>query len=253
MFRPYNSAMRVVLFCMMFSLCSFGADRTIDGFEPYVYRNAHRETMPYRLFVPRGYSSDKPYPLVIWLHGAGGAGEDNRAQISGDQISGTRTWTKPENQAKYPTFVLVPQNPANWVDRLDEMSPGIRLVLEILESVKTRYNIDAARIYVAGQSDGGYGTWNVITQRPDVFAAAIPLCGGGDPQSAVRIAAMPLWVFHGRQDAVIPVTESREMIAAIKKAGGHPRYTEYDRLGHDIWKQTFKERDIVSWLFAQHK
>jgi predicted peptidase len=139
------------------------------------------------------------------------------------------------------------------VDRLDELSPGTRLVLEILDSVKTRFPIDAGRIYVAGQSDGGYGTWNVITQRPDVFAAAIPLCGGGDPEMAVRIASMPLWVFHGRRDTVIPATESREMIEAIQKAGGHPRYTEYDRLGHDIWKQTFKQPDIVLWLFAQHK
>jgi predicted peptidase len=245
--------MRVVLLLIMFSIFSFAADRTIDGFEPHVYRNAYGETMPYRLFIPNGYSSDKQYPLVIWLHGAGGAGRDNRAQISGDQISGTRIWTKRENQAKHPVFVLVPQSPGNWVDRLDELSPEIRLVLEILDSVKTRFNVDAARIYVAGQSDGGYATWNVITQRPDVFAAAIPLCGGGDPQMAARIAAMPLWVFHGRRDTVIPVRESREMIAAIQKAGGHPRYTEYDRLGHDIWKRAFQEPGIVSWLFAQRK
>jgi len=238
---------------MMFSISAVAADRTIDGFEPYEYRNARGETMPYRLFVPRGYTSDERYPLVIWLHGAGGAGRDNRAQISGDQISGTRIWTKPENQAKYPTFVLVPQSPANWIDRVDELSPGIRLVLEILDSVKARLSVDDARVYVAGQSDGGYGTWNVITQRPDVFAAAIPLCGGGNPSMAVRIATMPLWVFHGRKDTVIPVTQSREMIEAIQQAGGRPRYTEYDRLGHDIWKRTFKEPDIVSWLFSQHK
>ena len=92
-----------------------------------------------------------------------------------------------------------------------------------------------------------------IDRCVDVFAAAIPLCGGGDPQMAARIASIPLWVFHGRQDTVIPVTESREMIEAIQKAGGHPRYTEYNRLGHAIWKQTFKQPDIVSWLFAQHK
>jgi len=253
MLRPYNTAMRVVFLCMMFSTFCLAADRTIDGFEPYVYRNASGETMPYRLFVPRGYNSDKQYPLVIWLHGAGGAGRDNRAQISGDQISGTRTWTKPENQAKYPTFVLVPQSPGNWVDRLDELGTGIRLVFEILDSVKTRFNIDPARLYLAGQSDGGYGTWNAVTQRPGVFAAAIPLCGGGDPKTAGRIATMPLWVFHGRRDTVVPVMESREMIEAIKKAGGDPRYTEYDRLGHDIWKRAFKEPDIVSWLFAQHR
>ena len=127
--------------------------------------------MPYRLFIPPGYDKSKPYPLVLWLHGAGGAGTNNRAQISQDQIPGTHTWTKPQNQAKFPTFVLVPQSPTNWIsDGVESLSPEMLLVLEILEAVRAEFNIDRTRIYVAGQSDGGVGTWNVITQRPDVFA-----------------------------------------------------------------------------------
>jgi predicted peptidase len=127
------------------------------------------------------------------------------------------------------------------------------LVLGILDAVKTEFNIDDTRIYVAGQSDGGYGTWNLITQKPDLFAAAIPLCGGGDPVLAGRVAKMPIWVFHGRRDDVIPVTESRRMIAAIQKAGGRPRYTEYAGVGHDVWKRALKDPDLVRWLFAQHR
>jgi len=96
-------------------------------------------------------------------------------------------------------------------------------------------------------------TWNLITQRPDLFAAAIPLCGGGDPAGANRIGKMPLWVFHGRRDDVIPVTESRKMVSAIQRAGGRPRYTEYAGVGHDVWKRAFAEPELVSWLFAQHK
>jgi len=209
--------------------------------------------MPYRLFIPPGYDAQKQYPLILWLHGAGGAGTDNIAQISDDQIPGTRTWTQPDVQSRYPAFVLVPQNPGPWVEKLDQLSPGMRLVLGVLDSVRAEFNIDGARIYVAGQSDGGYGTWNVITQRPDLFAAAIPLCGGGFPRLAARIAKMPLWVFHGREDDVIPVSESRNMIAAIRKAGGRPRYTEYARIGHDIWERTFSEPQLVPWVFAQRR
>jgi predicted peptidase len=229
------------------------AQDNIDGFVARIYRNASGESMPYRLFIPREYDTQKAYPLILWLHGAGGAGTDNVANISQDQISGTRTWTEPKTQAKYPSFVLVPQSPGNWVDKIDELSPQMRLVVGMLESLKTEFNIDAARVYVAGQSDGGYGTWNLITQRPDLFAAAIPLCGGGDPGLAKRIARMPLWVFHGRRDDVIPVSESRRMIDAIRRAGGRPRYTEYGNLGHELWKRTFAEPDLVPWLFSQHR
>src|SRR5207244_12933439 len=135
---------------------------------------------------------------------------------------------------RVPTFVLIPQSPTNWIsDCVESLSPEMLLVLEILDAVRVEFKIDPSRIYVAGQSDGGVGTWNVITQRPDLFAAAIPLCGGGDPSRASRVTKLPLWAFHGRRDEIIPVTESRKMIAAIRRAGGHPRYTEYGRVGHD--------------------
>jgi predicted peptidase len=241
------------LLLLMFSPLSFAAENAVDGFEPHTHKNASGKTMPYRLFVPPGYSGDKQYPLVIWLHGAGGAGRDNRAQISRDQVPGTRTWTKRQNQAKYPAFVLVPQSPGAWIERVDQISSQLLLVLEIVETVKTQFTIDPARIYVAGQSDGGYAAWNLITHRPDVFAAAIALCGGGDPRMASRIVNVPVWAFHGRRDDIIPVAESRNMVEAIRKAGGHPRYTEYERLGHDIWDRAFSEPEIVSWLFAQHR
>jgi predicted peptidase len=229
------------------------AQDDIDGFRARMHRSASGETMPYRLFIPAGYDKGATYPLIVWLHGSGGAGTDNIAQISDDQRSGTRVWTAAAVQAKYPSFVLVPQNPGAWVDRLDQLSSKMHLVLGMIESLKQEFTLDASRIYVTGQSDGGYGTWNLITQRPDVFAAAIPLCGGGDPRLAARLAKMPVWVFHGSRDDVIPVRESRNMIEAIRKAGGRPRYTEYARAGHDIWKRTFAEPELIPWLFAQRK
>src|SRR5437016_7832554 len=221
-----DRAMRLLIltFLMLLAELPCTAQDVVDGFIGRTFTNSARQRMPYRLFVPPDYDKEKSYPLVMWLHGAGGAGTDNLAQIAEDQTNGTHTWTKPQNQEKYPTFVLVPQSPTNWISAgLDRLSPEMLLVLGILDAVRGEFNIDARRIYVAGQSDGGVGTWNVIMQRPNLFAAAIPLCGGGDPSGAFRIANMPIWAFHGARDVVIPVTESRKLIAAIRKVGGHPR------------------------------
>ena len=242
-----------VALLILFGALPCAGQNVIDGFVARVYRNGS-QSMPYRLFIPSDYKQDMQYPLMLWLHGAGGAGGDNRAQIRADQTLGTHTWTKPQNQAKYPAFVVVPQSSTNWVSSgLDRLSPEMFLVLSILESLRAEFNIDATRIYVAGQSDGGIGTWNIIVQKPNVFAAAIPLCGGGDASRVSAIVNIPIWAFHGARDKVISVNESRRMINALKRAGGHPRYTEYPDAGHDVWTRAFAEKDLVEWLFAQHR
>lgn len=229
---------------------------TLDGFVARFYRNGG-ETMPYRLFVPKGYEAQKKYPLIVWLHGAGGAGRDNVRQIIGDQIPGTRTWTQSATQAKYPAFVLAPQSAAGWGAQPkgsspDTLSASLVLVVGILDSLENEFSIDPHRVYVTGQSDGGYAVWELITKRPERVAAAIAVCGGGDPAGAARVARMPIWVFHGDADNVVPVTASRQMVAAINKAGGHPRYTEYRGAGHDVWTRAFLEPGLVEWVFAQH-
>jgi predicted peptidase len=108
-------------------------------------------------------------------------------------------------------------------------------------------------VNLAGQSNGGIGTWILIAERQELYAAAIPLCGGGNPKRAARLAGMPIWAFHGERDDVIPVGHSRDMIAAIRRAGGTPRYTEYKGVDHNVWTPAFKEPGLVEWLFAQHK
>ena len=239
---------------LLFASLSSAADDKVDGFVARIYKNNRRERMPYRLFTPPGYDKSKKYPIVIWLHGAGGAGDDNLMQISGDQIPGTRLWTKAENQARYPAFVLVPQSPGGWASvNGTQLSDEERLVVEILGGLKKEFSIDSKRVYIAGQSNGGFGTWDMISKKPEVFAAAIPLCGGGNPILASNLVFMPIWAFHGDKDDVIPVAESRNMIAAIKKLGGVPRYTEYKGVGHEVWERAFKEPGLVDWLFAQHK
>ena len=227
---------------LLLSLMLLLFQKPIDGFQARMF-----QTMPYRLFIPTSYERDHKYPLILWLHGAGSIGNDNLKQISGASLRGTHTWIAPQVQAKYPAFVLAPQSKSGaW-------TADFSTVLELLKSVEEEFNIDTARIYVAGQSMGGFGTWHFITARPDLFAAAIPLCGGGDVTRARVIAQMPIWAFHGEADPTVPVTESRNMIEAIRKAGGNPRYTEYKNVGHEVWFKTFQEKELVDWLFAQHK
>ena len=208
--------------------------------------------MPYRLFVPPSYNKSIPYPLVIWLHGGGSAGTDNIGQISRDNKLGTYFWTQKEKQEKHPAFVLAPQSTGGWDNNASTgLSDELKLVLEILEVVRKEYTIDAARIYVAGQSNGGIGAWGLITKKPGLFAAAIPICGAGHTSIASRAAKTAVWAFHGETDDVISVTFSRKMVDAVKRAGGNPRYTEYKGIGHDIWELVFKERELGEWLFAQ--
>jgi predicted peptidase len=223
----------------------------VDGFIGRVYKKG-RQSMPYRLFVPKGYDKTVPYPLIIWLHGGGSAGDDNLGQISLDNKLGTHFWTRKENQDRHPAFVLAPQSTGGWDSNAETgLSDELKLVLEILEVVRKNYSIDANRIYVAGQSNGGIGAWGLITKKPGFFAAAIPLCGAGNASLASRAAKTPVWAFHGEKDDVIPSDYSRKMIAAMRSAGGNPRYTEYKGIGHEIWETVFKEPELEEWIFAQ--
>ena len=242
-----------VLFSVTLATAPVMAQSRIDGFEARTYKNGAGRTIPYRLFMPARYDKQKTYPLVLWLHGGGGIGNDNLGQISEDQVSGTRIWTKPENQALHPTFVLVPQSPRAWASPTDaELSSELRIALEILSSVRKEFPIDSQRIYVMGQSNGGLATWALVTRNPRLFAAAIIVCSvGAFPRQADQVVRLPIWAFQGSAD--LPgITATREMIAAIRKSGGNPRYTEYQGAGHDIWDRVFKEPMLVNWLFAQH-
>lgn len=244
------------MMAFLLSLLLIGSVQTsfrVDGFEGRLFRKG-RTTMPYRLFVPDTYDNANKYPLVIWLHGAGGAGTDNLRQISGDNYYGPHLWAAAENQSKYPAFVLVPQTTGSWaVADPNKLSEEESLTVAIIEALEKEFSIDSKRIYISGQSNGGNGTWDLVTKRPSLFAAAVPLCGGGNPGLAARVARLPIWAFHGEKDEIIPATYSRNMIAEIRQKGGSPKYTEYPGVGHDVWLHALKEPGLVDWLFAQHR
>jgi predicted peptidase len=228
--------------------------------EKRTFKDAKGMTLPYRLLTPENYDAKKPYPLVVFLHGAGERGNDNQAQL----VHGVPEFVKPENRQKYPCFLIAPQCPAGkkWADvdwsgdshRLSKepSEPG-QLVLELIAALRKEFPIDAKRIYITGLSMGGYGTWDLISRHPDLFAAAVPVCGGGDEAQAARIAKLPIWVFHGAKDRAVKVERSRNMVSALKKAGGGPRYTEYPDVGHDSWVPAYRDAEMFAWLFAQKK
>ena len=129
----------------------------------------------------------------------------------------------------------------------------MRLVLELLQDLQRTFSVDAQRLYVAGQSMGGFGAWSVIAQHPRMFAAAIPICGGGNESEASKLTQMPIWAFHGEKDEAVSVERSRKMIAAIRQAGGLPKYTEYKGADHVIWGKVFSQPELLSWVFAQKR
>ena len=225
---------------------------------PFAPRSFTRtgHTMPYRLFVPDAKARTQPLPLVVWLHGAGGLGVDNDKQISaGGNEFGSGLWVKPEIQTKYPAFVVAPQSPADQLWGSTAMAKPTtygQLVLDLIEALAQEFSIDRDRVYLLGQSRGGIGVWDLIAKRPDVFAAAVPICATGDPKRIAAARSVKVWVFHGAKDTM-PVTNARDMVAALTAAGGAVKYTEYPELGHEIWGRVFAEPDLPAWLFAQHR
>lgn len=267
--RPWQLGIFMTLtMAVNFPMKAFSADDIRDSMEKRVHKNAAGETLPYRLFVPKDYDKSKEYALILFLHGAGERGDDNEAQIKHAQFL---RFASDEVQAKHPSIIVAPQCPATkladdsdqhkWVQlpwgskkplaTPKEPSYGLRLTFEILDGLEKEFNIDPQRRYVTGLSMGGYGTFDALVRRPKYWAAGVPICGGMDNAKAKEIAHIPVWAFHGDKDTAVPVERSRTAIAALKEAGGDPRYTEYAGQGHAVWGPAYEEPELVEWLFAQ--
>ncbi len=220
-------------------------------------------SMPYRLFVPSNYDPNKNYPLVLFLHGAGERGSDNELQVTAN--NGATRWAEAANQEAHPCFVVAPQCPGtqqwvntNWrfgsysIDNIP-VSNEIKMVKDILDTLQTKYSIDASRLYITGLSMGAYGTWDFILRYPTLFKAAICMAGAGDPTKASRIATMPIWAFHSEDDVAVPVSGSREMVDAINAFGFNNRsqfYSEYYNQGHFAINTALVEPNLVNWMFT---
>lgn len=219
-----------------------------EPFEQGSYVSAQGDTLRYRLLKPLGYDSTKRYPLVIGLPYS--CWSDNTRQI--DACPMAKWLATDENRRRYPAFVWVPRCPpyAGWggVANTPSIAP---LAIEAMLALNKQFSIDSQRRYVTGVSRGGYGSWHVIGEHPEFFAAAIPVCGEGNPRQAQRMKSVSVWAFHGAEDMNVPVDGSRAMIAALEKVGGTPRYTEYAHAGHSIWEEVIKTPGLLDWLFSQ--
>lgn len=208
------------------------------------------DSLGYRLLKPLDYDSTKRYPLIVCLHHGGAHGRDNIRQLSADPAP---FLMEQGNRTRYPAFIFMPQCPQGMGFSGAYGNASVdSLVFRTIRELQGQLPIDPKRIYVLGVSGGGYGSWHFISAHPEMFAAAVPICGGGEPKYGPKLVNVPVWAFHGARDKLAPVEHSREMIAAIRKAGGHPKYTEYEFAGHGIWDNVSKE-GIMEWMFAQHK
>jgi predicted peptidase len=224
--RPTTAALRLYQERVWRSLTSTGDD-------------AHR--LLYRVLEP--IDPSKPQPLLLFLHGAGVRGDDNQLQLIGlpSQLAESR-WRKLDSG-----FVLAPQCPKQrrWTQKLDAVE-------RLLEEWRNDSRVDRRRVYVTGLSMGGYATWALAARCPEWFAAVVPICGGGDPATAVKLINVPIWAVHGLKDESVPPKESRAMIEAIRRAGGQPQFMELPDVGHDSWTQTYRDPGgVLVWMFQQ--
>jgi predicted peptidase len=234
-----------------------------DYYEARTFTGSGGDTIPYRLYVPEDYDPKKKYPVILFHHGGGGTGDDNRQNLEGALV---KEWILPEAQAANPCLIVVPQMPGKKAKTSEslkaavgDMKLHIRTVHEILDSLEEEFSIDTSREYVTGLSFGGECTWMSMIERPDRFAAGVPICATGllvemdAPNRSEVFAQFPLWIFHGDADNVVPVETSRKMVKALRDAGGDPKYTEFPEVGHDSWDLAYRDAELIEWLFAQSR
>lgn len=253
--------------CLLISVCFFCANSVIAqsveaGFLSRTV-TLGATTYRYQVYVPQHHTSEKKWPVILFLHGGGERGEDGQQQTQSALAKAIR-----QSPERFPCLVVFPQCRvgAVWLNEMEEQA------LKALDQTVAEFNGDPQRLYLTGLSLGGYGTWAIAARHPAKFAALVVVCGGilfparspllmepasvrqsRNPYATVArlIGKTPVWVFHGSVDKNAPVTEARKMVQAIRAAGGNVKYTEYPGVGHNSWDRAYTEPDLIKWLLAQ--
>lgn len=268
------SKLSFIFFLFLFSCSTQG--QKIENFVPQRFKAKTGFNLPYLLMSPEKFKNEKccnkksdlpdyilkeiKYPLVVFLHGAGERGNENKNQL----IHGIKILETKENRAKYQCFVVAPQCPKNkrWAEVdwtlsshkiTEKISEPLDATIQLIDYMIENYPIDTNRIYITGLSMGGFGTWDAICRFPNRFAAAVPICGGGDEKETPKISHIPIWTFHGAKDRVVKVSRSRNMVNSLKSNNSKIIYTEFSNLGHFCWKQAYHTPKLLEWLFFQKK
>ena len=252
--------MRLILLLVFFVFNNlYSQDLSLYEKESFVFEN---DTLNYRILRPLNYNPNKRYPVHLFLHGSGERGNDNSSQLT----HGGKLFLKKENREKYNSWVIFPQCSKNdrWPslssDQWDKSfnnnnskpNKSLGLVIRLMDKFIEKKQVDKQRIYLSGLSMGGMGTFEILFRRPNMFAAATPICGNGIPQLAKLYAdKVPLWIFHGSDDNVVSPKYSLAMAKAIIEAGGSPKMTLYENTGHGSWNNAFEEKDFLKWIHSK--
>ena len=257
---------RITLLLLLVMNNLFAQDNNLYEKKEFIKGN---DTLRYRLLYPMNYQAGKKYPLIVFLHGSGERGNNNEAQL----VHGGKMFADSALRKQFPAFVVVPQCPSTdfWARlkrdpekndslgkfRFDSnlpIGPSLNLVSQLLDSLAASGSVNNKKIYLGGLSMGGMGTFELLWRKPNFFAAAFPICGGGDPDKvSIYGKKFPIWIFHGDNDQVVPVSNSRLMKNALIAAGAKVKYTEYPGVGHNSWDNVFAEPELLPWLFKQKK
>ncbi|OGJ87341.1 MAG: hypothetical protein A2268_14395 [Candidatus Raymondbacteria bacterium RifOxyA12_full_50_37] len=284
--RSLKRAIYAVCLCTAVPVFS----QVVDLFEARTHRTAY-DTVVYRLFVPAHYDGNTEYPIILTFHGAGERGDNNYSQLANNVVT---PWFADSFQARHPCFIVSPQCPVDekWADfswssttyRVSStpISAAMRTVLSLLDSLKREFSLDTNRFYVCGLSMGGCGSWDIIARYPDMFAAAVPVCGVGDSSAATDLQKTAIWAYHGTLDPTVPVAGSRGPLSSLegrgntvvryisKQDGGNANmswdtltakvaagadyiYTEYTDGVHGIWNTAFLNPLLPEWLLSKVK
>lgn len=239
------------------------------AYKKKVFHSETGDSLLYRVLYPDNYDPAAKYPLVLFMHGAGERGSDNEKQLT----HGATLFTDPENRLNYPAIVVFPQCPENkyWVEIAvrttlrDELSDTFKnmketpvkeqqMVIDLVHALLASEAVDPDRLYIMGLSMGAMGTFDILARHPQLFAAAIPICGGGNTNAAANYAPYTsLWITHGAKDDVVPVNFSQEMYEALKSAGADVKYTEFPNANHNAWDPTFELPGLLDWLFSKSR
>ena len=219
----------------------------------------------YQIYVPRDYSADRAWPVILFLHGAGESGANGITQT----LSGLPAAIR-KNPERFPAIVIMPQSSPTrqWVDAVEQNA-----ALAALDAALKEFRVDDSRVYLTGLSKGGFGTWHLAAREPGRFAAIAPICGGivvpqrwldrlgkveadfpSNADLAKKIGAgMPVWAFHGGADATVPPEASRTAVEALRAIGSGVKYTEYEGVGHNSWDKAYGDPEFAVWLFGQRR
>src|SRR5688572_1902954 len=208
---------------------------------------AHDETVHFMLFTPREYKTDgEPWPLLLFLHGLGESGNNELDRV---KIHGPANLV--DSHPNFPFVLVTPQCPppkGGMKDVPTAWKPD--QLIQLVDHVLANTHTDRTRVYVTGLSMGGFGTWRLVAAHPDRFAAAVPICGGGERTMAKSLRRVPIWAFHGARDPTVPLSKSQEMVDAVCCAGGRVRFTVYPEVEHDSWTATYNNDEVYDWLLS---